>query len=68
MARPQAPRGRSVLNKQHPGGPCVNTAGWQLNSVTEAYETSEGSRVTANEAAWVMFFDSVPPHGLTSWE
>lgn len=53
----------AVLNKYNPGGPYVNTAGWHLKSLTEAYETSEDNRMAANEAALVVMI-AVPAQWL----
>lgn len=52
MAEPQPLGCRSGLKKQHPGGPCVNTAGWHLKPFTEAYETSEDNRMAATKPHW----------------
>lgn len=63
MAEPQPLGCRSALRKQHPGGPCVNTAGWHLKPFTEAYETSEDNRMAATKPHWwcFMFLPSPVP-------
>lgn len=67
MSMSRAPGYRSVLNKYNPGGPCVNTAGWHLKSLTEAYETSEDNRMLRTKLHWLCCLLSLP-NGLTSWE